>query len=270
MPLTLDPVLRQEGIDPSEILVIRHVFDGASQGGGSFGLSPDATDQQILEYTSEQSAKPRNFPVEPPQWWAVFLRDGGSRARLWAVLENRGEIYNDGIHRRFNLEVTTYLDDLRNRLVIEWNSPRTWKLNGTTAARYRVVELADRQPEPFPGFDRIVLDWSQLQAVMRDQKYVAWRTALASVVGIYLITDTRDGRQYVGKADGAERVCQRWRTYASNGHGGNVELRNIDPTTFRYSLLRVFDPSSPQHLVDEAETHFKWALDSRAHGLNRN
>lgn len=61
-----------------------------------------------------------------------------------------------------------------------------------------------------------------------------------------------------------------WRTYASNGHGGNVELRNIDPTTFRYSLLRVFDPSSPQHLVDEAETHLKWVLDSRVHGLNRN
>ncbi len=116
----------------------------------------------------------------------------------------------------------------------------------------------------------LVLDYSRLQAVMRDHRYASWRTALSSVVGIYLITDTRDGRQYVGKADGAESVRQRWNVYATNGHGGNVELRGLDPATFRYSLLRVFDPSTPTPEIDAAESHFKIALDSRRHGLNRN
>ncbi|MBP2436068.1 hypothetical protein JOF34_000654 [Microbacterium amylolyticum] len=106
--------------------------------------------------------------------------------------------------------------------------------------------------------------------MMRDHRYASWRTALSSVVGIYLITDTRDGRQYVGKADGVESVRQRWSVYATNGHGGNVELRGIDPSTFRYSLLRVFDPSTPTPEIDAAESHFKVALDSRRHGLNRN
>jgi len=105
---------------------------------------------------------------------------------------------------------------------------------------------------------------------MREHRYASWRSALSSVVGIYLITDTLDGRQYVGKADGAESIRQRWSVYASNGHGSNVELRNIEPGSFRFSLLRVFDPATPTHLIDAAESHFKNALDTRGHGLNRN
>lgn len=38
--------------------------------------------------------------------------------------------------------------------------------------------------------------------VMREHCYASWRTAPASVMGIYLIADTSDGRQYIGKADG--------------------------------------------------------------------
>jgi hypothetical protein len=160
--------------------------------------------------------------------------------------------------------------ELRNRLVIEWRSPRAWRLNGPTAAAYAVTEIADAEPVPFPGFDRLVLDYPQLQAVMREHRYASWRTALSSVVGIYLITDTLDGRQYVGKADGTESIRQRWSAYATNGHGNNVELRNADPSNFRFSLLRVFDPATPTRSINESESHFKTALDTRRHGLNRN
>lgn len=104
----------------------------------------------------------------------------------------------------------------------------------------------------------------------REPRYASWRTALASVIGIYLITDTRDGRHCVGKADGAESIRQRWGSYATSGHGGNAGLRGLDPTSFRFSLLRVFDPSTPTQVIDAAESHFKEALDTRTHGLNRN
>ena len=162
------------------------------------------------------------------------------------------------------------MSDLRNRLVIQWRSPRTWRINATTAAAYPVMEIADAEPVRFPGFDALTLDYPQLQAVIREHRYAAWRTALSSVIGIYLITDTRDGRHYVGKADGAENILQRWAAYATNGHGGNVELRNLNPTSFRLSVLRVFDPATPTREIDAAESHFKHALDSRRHGLNRN
>lgn len=202
--------------------------------------------------------------------WVIFIKEGGDRARLWAVAANRGEISNNGIIRTFNIAETDHMSDLRNRLVIGWRSPRTWRMSATTAARYPVVGIADAEPIPFPGFDRLVLSHVDLQAVMREHRYASWRTALASVSGIYLITDTHGGRHYVGKADGAESIRQRWSAYATNGHGGNVELRGLDPAGFRFSLLRVFDPSTPTRDIDLAESHFKDALDSRRHGLNGN
>ncbi|WP_235929105.1 GIY-YIG nuclease family protein [Marisediminicola senii] len=160
--------------------------------------------------------------------------------------------------------------DLRNRLVIGWRSPRSWRMNASTAATYPVTGIADAEPVQFPGFDRLIANYAQLQAITREHRYASWRTALSSVVGIYLITDTRDGRQYVGKADGEENIRQRWTTYASNGHGSNVELRGLDPTSFQFSLLRVFDPATPTREIDAAESHFKVALGTRRHGLNRN
>lgn len=270
MTLTLGPILLSAGIEPAAAQVIRHAFTGLDEATGLQGIHADSSDEEILRYTSQQSASSRIFPPVPPPLWVVFIREGGDRARLWAVVENRAEISNDGALRTFDLVVTEQLADLRNRLVIGWRSPRTWRLNGPTAAAYPVMEIADAEPVPFPGFDRLVLDYAQLQAVMREHRYASWRTALSSVVGIYLITDTLDGRQYVGKADGAESIRQRWGAYAANGHGGNVELRNLDPNSFRYSLLRVFDPATPVRSINEAESHFKSALDTRRHGLNRN
>lgn len=270
MTLTLEPILRSAGIDPAGALVIRHAYVKEHEDTGLQGIHADSTDDEILAYTGQQSAKPRTFPVVPSRFWVVFVREGGDRARLWSVVENRGEISNEGGLRTFDLAESERMADLRNRLVIGWRSPRTWWLNGATAAGYPVMEIADAQPVPFPGFDRLVLDHAQLQAVMREHRYASWRTALSSVVGVYLITDTRDGRQYVGKADGAESIRQRWSAYATNGHGGNVELRNLDPISFRFSLLRVFDPATPTRVIDEVESHHKSALDTRTHGLNRN
>lgn len=73
----------------------------------------------------------------------------------------------------------------------------------------------------------------------------------------------------MGNPDGAENILQHWTAYATNGHGGNVELRGLDPSTCRFSVLRVYDPSTPESVVNAAESHYKNALDSRRHGLNR-
>lgn len=269
MTLTFAQVMDSAGIDPLEALVIRHAYV-REHGDGSAGIHGDSFDAEIMGYTSNQSANTRAFPAAPPGVWVVFLPEGGDRARLWSVVRNHGETSNDGVRRTFDLERSDQLSDLQSRLVIGWRSPRTWALKATTAARYPVMEIADAEPVRFPGFDALTLDYSQLQAVVREHRYATWRTALSSVMGIYLITDTRDGRQYVGKADGAESVLQRWTAYAANGHGGNVELKGRDPMTFRFSVLRVFDPATPTREINAAESHYKRALDSRRHGLNRN
>lgn len=269
MTLTFAAIMASAGIQPADALVIRHAYVREHQD-GSVGIHGDSSDAEVMAYTSDQSSNTRIFPAAPPHTWIVFRPEGGDRARLWSVVKNHGEVQDDGLRRTFHLERSELLEDLRDRLVIHWRSPRTWRINASTAASYPVMEIADAEPVRFPGFDALSLDYSQLQAVIREHRYAAWRTALSSVIGIYLITDTRDGRHYVGKADGADSILQRWAAYATNGHGGNVELRNLDPSSFRMAVLRVFDPATPTREVDAAEGHFKHCLDSRRHGLNRN
>ena len=123
MTLTLEPILCSAGIDPTEVLAIRHAYVREHEDTGLPGIHADSTDAEILEYTRQQSAMPRIFPVVPPRIWVVFIREGGDRARLWSVLENRGVTSNDGSLRTFDLAETDLLADLRNRLVIGWRSP---------------------------------------------------------------------------------------------------------------------------------------------------
>lgn len=118
MTLTLAPILHSAGIEPSDAQAIRHAYVREHEDTGLQDIHADSTDQEILSYTSQQSAQPRITPRLPPPIWVVFVRESGDRARLWSVVENRGEISNDGSLRTFDLVVSERMADLRNRLVI--------------------------------------------------------------------------------------------------------------------------------------------------------
>lgn len=120
----LGPLLTDAGVDPTWVLVIRHGFAQESQESGLTGLHSDSTHSEILEYTRRQSADSRRFPATPPPLWVVFIKEGGDQARLWSVLENRGEVENTGIIRTFDAIESEHMADLRNRLVMGWRSPR--------------------------------------------------------------------------------------------------------------------------------------------------
>ena len=99
---------------------------------------------------------------------------------------------------------------------------------------------------------------------------------LGSISGIYLITDSLTGQQYVGSAYGKDGIFGRWRNYVSNGHGGNAELRRLlasNPSHlehFRYTILRTLPASLTAKEVIAFETLYKDKLGSRSHGLNLN
>ena len=116
MTLTFEPILLSAGIDPADTQVIRHAFVREHSDTGLRGIHADSTDDEILAYTSQQSVNPRTFPVMPPPVWVVFVREGGDRARLWAVVENRGQISNDGVLRTFDLVLANIWPTLETAL----------------------------------------------------------------------------------------------------------------------------------------------------------
>jgi len=129
----------------------------------------------------------------------------------------------------------------------------------------------------FPGFKAINLTKAELDLIVR-QSSESWYTALSNVAGIYLISDTESGKLYVGSASGEGGIWQRWESYAANGHGGNIELRNLLSSVsgverskhFRYSILEIADTHASREEILRRESHWKDVLLYRSHGLNAN
>lgn len=76
MTLTLDAILRNAGIDPADSQAIRRAFVREHEDTGMPGIHADSTDEEILSYTSQQSARPHTFPTTPPQCVGGFRPRG--------------------------------------------------------------------------------------------------------------------------------------------------------------------------------------------------
>lgn len=272
--LNLGHIMSAAGLDDlSDVILLRHTFT-------SEYLRPgEVTQEAVHAYARTQDVSTNKFPAQPPRIWLNFIADGGRRSRYFGAFVNHGELLDERTDdlRSYELTPSPAMSAMANRLVIEWGKDTiNWSKPAAAAANFKVVEIADPEAVPFPGFDRVLVDRPTLQAIITDARYASWRTALGAVQGIYLITDRSTGEHYVGKADGGERILGRWSTYAQNGHGGNkrmkelVELDAEHSRHFQWSILRVFGPSTPKPEVDQEEAHFKRALMSREFGLNEN
>lgn len=143
----------------------------------------------------------------------------------------------------------------------------------------KVLEIL-REPfsgRKFPGYEELDVSFRELETLVRNDR-LDWKAALESVKGIYLITDAKSGKQYVGSAYGDRGVWSRWSDYVNSGHGGNKEIiewlknRDLDycRENFHFALLE----QHRFHMLDDAiigrEWWWKRVLLSREFGLNRN
>ena len=128
----------------------------------------------------------------------------------------------------------------------------------------------------FLGFDSVNIDYKTLKYII-SYNILSWKSALSNVRGIYLIVDTNTGKQYVGSAYGDECIWQRWSNYAKDGHGGNVELKELLKINgadykynFKYSILEVCNMNLGNEYIIKRESHWKEVLLTRQFGLNLN
>jgi hypothetical protein len=120
----------------------------------------------------------------------------------------------------------------------------------------------------FPGYKNINLSWSDLKRVIEKD---TWKTALENQKGVYLITDMKAGKFYVGKASGKEMIFGRWKSYVKTCHGGNKDFKELGndyiKQNFRYSILEAIDDDE---IIKTREQWWKEILRTRKFGYNNN
>lgn len=170
---------------------------------------------------------------------------------------------------RYELKRNHILDDLSERLVIEWGAATVaW----VQSKDKEVVEIKGKKSiGDFQSFNLVDLDFRDLQNLIQSpDTNLTWVKALSSVNGVYLIKDQTSGKLYIGSAYGDQGIYGRWSAYAKNGHGGNQELMGLAPANFKFSILEIVSATTTADGVIECENRWKEKLGTRQFGLNRN
>lgn len=177
----------------------------------------------------------------------------------------------------YELERQPGFEALEHRAVIEWG-------RGALAWHQHTTNKKITQLLPKGHLLQLFTDYLDFTLTHRELRYLfahqeansEWRSRLSAVAGIYLILATTTGRQYVGSASGTEGLWGRWSSYAADGHGGNLLLRNLVatddayPDAFTYSVLQILPKTAALAETLEWERLYKQKLGSMATGLNAN
>lgn len=280
MPLTFNLVLREAGIDPRAVRLMRH------QSVSDDGLTPYAIwrdDRAEFErYQSAQRTNRRSYFAS--RYWASFVVPPDRSTLFVGLYEVFGhqpapDEWTDPLCRQSRAEMAIELDlyefrrlpefeHLAGCLRVEWGAgARSWaqRADRDTGDK-RIVELTQGFREPdFPGFTRFIGNLGSLPSLP-----ASWIAVLTASRGVYLLTCPRTREQYVGSAHGAGGFWRRWQSYIATGHGGNVGLRSRDPSDYQVSILEVLGSAATAEEIVSAERLWKVKLQSREMGLNRN
>lgn len=134
------------------------------------------------------------------------------------------------------------------------------------------------EPIKFSGFENVYLPFKTLKSMIDGVRYADYRAALSGVKGIYCITDTRNGKLYIGSASGKDGILQRWNDYKASFTGGNKGLQELLENegedyfieNFTYTLLEIFPKNVQPARIYKRESYWKEVFATRIFGYNRN
>jgi hypothetical protein len=272
--------LKLFGIDAKEVKLLRHALSDK-------GFHKCFEENMVLEYTRCQK---EGFS-KGYKYWAVFISDHGTYARFYGLyrvdgfVKNTGDVMPQGFpfpewftgeEALFALSPVEAFEEYRDRLFIDWGrSVKMWHQKGTTPKE--IIALRSDPKKVFPGFDEVVVSFEELSEIIRNESaYADWRTALSSIKGIYLISDTVDGRMYIGSAYGSDGLWGRWKEYVqTGGHGNNRLLQALLQTyperckALRFSILQILPMNGTDDKIIETENLWKRKLLTREFGYNK-
>ncbi|MDD3773115.1 MAG: GIY-YIG nuclease family protein [Weeksellaceae bacterium] len=180
----------------------------------------------------------------------------------------------------YKTEITSIGNELIGRLIIrfekKFRSSYTFLKNSINS--FELIEIMREKYTtlPFPGFSNININFEFLTTIMRNEEQ-SWKTALSNSKGVYLITDAKNGKLYVGAAYSENAFWSRWASYCKNGHGGNTRLEDLIrlngfeyAKNLHFSILETRNTSSDDDEIREREKYWKSILLSKEFGYNDN
>ncbi len=178
----------------------------------------------------------------------------------------------------YELQEILGFEDLIERVIINWGVPasaRSW--HQWIKNEKEVVEIqAGLHYKQFTDYFDFILDFKELQEIITNQ-YSDWNKMLSVTKGIYLISDTKSGKLYVGSAYGENGIWERWKTYVkTKGHGNNKSLKELIKKdenyamNFQFSILMLLPKTITPDEAIKKENLFKKKLGTNSFGLNNN
>lgn len=285
-------LLVKDGIDPSEVFVLRHrpsepklrralpwlaaghpdLFNAYQRNQGPKVESAFKRARYIASFIGIRSGEAVFAGLYRVASWRELNFE-----EYWTIHENialrdgyglTGYLGDREVTLWFDLVLTEFYRQWQGRLTIRWPGlERSWK-RWANRNEFLIESISDANTfEPdMPRWDELVLNWGELQ-ILPEQ----WWANLSGWRGIYYIFDASDRKGYVGSAYGTDNLRQRWTQYVKTGHGGNKLLRGRDPGNFQFSILRLLNHDEDKDEVIRIETTWKKRLHTYApDGLNDN
>lgn len=211
-----------------------------------------------------------------------FIGEDGTLARMVGVYQILGrDIEREnlpGVDKFcYKMVELDGFDGLNERVIVDWgNSARTfcqWLDKNDKA-----IVAVERKGFDWvcPDYEEISLTYGQLSHVI-NERLDAWKRKLTVVNGIYVISDRKTGKLYVGSTYNHDGIWGRWGDYARTGHGGDVQLANLiaeDPDyakdNFVWSILQTLPLNVSDREAIRVETLWKNKLGRSVCLLNRN
>lgn len=298
--LNLVDLIQLAGLPLEDLVVIRHSFNRKE--------TKDIWDRNDhTNFEIYQSLQPSENFFKGKRYVLSFVADSKVLSRFIGCYEILGvkpasevdkspsfpapDMYDRPGHVFFEMKLTPYMEDLKDRLVIDWGKGTIGYVQYTLAAleKKSVVAIAPDKNHTFPGYNRVVWNFTSMKSYLKGD-YEEIHAALKEVYAVYLVTDTKTGKYYVGSAYGKDGLYGRWLTYAKHPAGGGtaddeegnkgiIEYLKENPEAylnFQYSILEIIHKTGNNEkdiqATLDAEKVWKQKLCtlSTAWGLNRN
>ncbi len=227
----------------------------------------------FMTYQSEQ----QNEVFKNADYIVAFIGEDGTTARFIGVYKVSEviSIEKENAKYFYPMEEVSGFEALKERVIIDWGK--------STLAWHQWINNSKEVIEITPGLNHVqftdytdfVLDYHQLKEIY-DKGYPEWKRMLSAVNCIYVISDAKTGKQYVGSTYGKDGVWGRWLQYAKEGHGNDkslIELVKNDSNyakNFRYTIMKLLPRIIAMEEAIKAESLYKKKLGTNAFGLNNN